>query len=89
MLREHLPFFKRRLILMQAITPSPYFTMVTVNHLGCAQQILGNKEKSESCFDHLLSILMILIDSRSVDPTSMKTFFCNIFGNGTEAAAAA
>jgi hypothetical protein len=73
----------------QARTPSPYFSMVTMNNLGHAQQMLGNKEKSKSCFDHLLSILMILIDSQSIDPTSMKIFFCNIFGDGTDVAAAA
>ena len=69
------------------------FTLATVNNLGLIQKELNDKEASQQCFDHLLSVVMFLVDSkRSLDMESdhIDGFLRNVaFANGDICPAAA
>jgi tetratricopeptide (TPR) repeat protein len=39
------------------------FAMACINNLGQLYQLLGEQQKAEGCFQHMLSVLMFLIDS--------------------------
>jgi len=54
-------------------------TMAIVNNLGMIHSTLGAQNKSQQCFQHLLSAIMIVNDSGERDPVNqMEGFIMNV-----------
>ena len=48
------------------VESGPVFVMAITNNVGQCQSLLGNYEKAQQCFEHLLSIQVYLIDRNSL-----------------------
>ena len=49
----------------EASAANALFTLATLNNLGLIHKALGQSEMSSQCFDHLLSVVMFLVDSKT------------------------
>jgi len=56
---------------------SPFFFMACINNIGVVFDNLGEKHQSEECFTHLLSLLMYISSTGSVEPSRFEFFFTN------------
>lgn len=58
---------------------SMLFIMATVNNLGLIHNELNDHETSRKCFDHLLSVAMFLVDSKTTQHTDhIDAFLRNV-----------
>ncbi len=54
------------------------FTLATMNNLGLIHHTLNDGETANRCFEHLLSTLMVLIDSGEGDVCELDGFLRNV-----------
>lgn len=77
----------------QGMITNSLFALAAINNIGQIFESLGEREKAQTCFNHLLSTLMFLIDCRQVNVTQFDCFFRNtshlIFQRGASTAEAA
>lgn len=56
---------------------SPFFFMACINNIGIVFDNLGERNQSEECFQHLLSLLMYMTSAGAVESSRFEFFFTN------------
>ena len=78
MLRKAIKLYEFCLKLQKYRTSSKVFTLAAVNNMGQIYHVLGERQQSKECFQHLLSTLVSLLDSNQISAiTEYEEFYYN------------